>query len=137
MKEANTDWLKWISRKHQQASPFSFLALNLVEKAVLHYAGLKVLYEKSNWWLPSQENRLNPKNVSFQFQYRKFNQQRYSTLSSVFLKYMLFAIKISAVDSIFNSVEGHALSLFISLFHLHMFLSSTSVKISEKLYEIT
>ena len=40
MKEANTDWLKWISRKHQQASAYSFLVLNLVEKAVLHYAGL-------------------------------------------------------------------------------------------------
>ena len=40
MKEANTDWLKWISRKHLQASVFSFLVLNLVEKVVLHYAGL-------------------------------------------------------------------------------------------------
>ena len=43
MKEANTGWLKWISRKHQQTWAlwvFSFLVLKLVQKAVLHYARL-------------------------------------------------------------------------------------------------
>ena len=46
MKEA-TDWLKWISRKHsRQVSPFRFRALNLVDKAVVHFLLIMLDYCK-------------------------------------------------------------------------------------------
>ena len=73
-------------KKTLQASAFSFLVLNLVEKAVLHYTGLYKSAPKNKQLItPMQttlkENRGNTKNISFQFHYRKFSQQRYSTLS--------------------------------------------------------
>ena len=67
-------------------SALSFLVLNVVEKPVLHYAGLsKSALRNKQEILPTQtilkENRGNTKNISFQFHYRRFSQQRYSTLS--------------------------------------------------------
>ena len=50
-----------------QALGFGFIALNLVEKAVLHVFSNILDYIK--------------KNISLQFHYCKFSQQRYSTLS--------------------------------------------------------
>ena len=47
MKEA-TDWLKWMSGKHYwQVSTFRFGALNLVEKAVLHFLLIMLDYVKN------------------------------------------------------------------------------------------
>ena len=44
-----------------------------------------MLYESGNRYLPTQstskENHGNPKNINFQFHYRKFSKQRNSVLS--------------------------------------------------------
>ena len=89
MKEA-TDWLKWISRKHsRQVSPFRFRALNLVDKAVVHFLLIMLNYVKNallnNRQLSTQstfkENCRNTKKINFQFHHRKFSQQRHSILS--------------------------------------------------------
>ena len=47
MKEA-TDWLKWIPGKHyRQLSTFCFRALNVVQRAVLHFLLIMLDYVKS------------------------------------------------------------------------------------------
>ena len=74
-----------IKKKTLLPSALSCLDLNLVEKAVLRYAEL---YKSALWnkelILPTQttlkKNRGNTKNIRFQFHYRRFSEQRYSTL---------------------------------------------------------
>ena len=76
-------------RKILQASAFSSIVLNFTVKAVLHFLLIMLRYiyrafhEKSNWQLPThstlKENRGNTKNISFQFHYGQFSQQKYST----------------------------------------------------------
>ena len=67
-------------RKTLQASTFSFIVLNLAEKAVLHFFLIILNYimsalRKKQLQLPRQstlkKNRWNPKNISFQFHYDK------------------------------------------------------------------
>ena len=74
-------------RKTLQASPFSFIALNSVEKSVLHILLITVDYVKSAIQNKQQitstqstfkENHGNPKKINFQLHYRKFSQQRNS-----------------------------------------------------------
>ena len=77
-------------RNTLQASAFSFIALNLVEKAVLHILLIIVDYVKSVLRKRQQinsnagtfkENHGHTKKINFQFQYHKFSQQRNSILS--------------------------------------------------------
>ena len=77
-------------RKTLQASPFSFIALNSVEKSVLHILLITVDYVKSAIQNKQQitstqstfkENHGNPKKINFQLHYRKFSQQRNCILS--------------------------------------------------------
>ena len=77
-------------RKTLQASAFSLIALNLVEKSVLHILLIMVDYVKSAIQNKQQitstqstfkENHGNPKKINFQLHYRKFSQQRNSILS--------------------------------------------------------
>ena len=77
-------------RKTLQASAFSLIALNLVEKSVLHILLIMVDYVKSAIQNKQQitstqstfkENHGNPKKINFQLHYRKFSQQRRSILS--------------------------------------------------------
>ena len=49
----------------------------MVEKAVLHYAGLYKSALRNKQLTTLKENRGKSKNISFQFHYRKFSQQRY------------------------------------------------------------
>ena len=67
-------------RKTLQASAFSFIVLNLAEKAVLHFFLIMLNYimsalQKKQLKLPKQstlkKNRWNTKNISFQFHYDK------------------------------------------------------------------
>ena len=67
-------------RKTLQASAFSFVALNLPEKAVLHFFLIMLNYimsalRKKQLQLPTQstlkKNHWNTKNISFQFHYGK------------------------------------------------------------------
>ena len=62
--------------KTLQGSAFSFIVLNLTERAVLHFHWLMLDYiksERSNWKFPTQsilkQNRGNTKNISFWFYY--------------------------------------------------------------------
>ena len=77
-------------RKKLQASVFSFIVLNLAEKAVLHFVLIILRYIKSalrkkQLILPTQstfkENRGNIKNISFQLHYGKLSRQKYFTRS--------------------------------------------------------
>ena len=77
-------------RKILQASASSLIALNLVEKSVLHIFLIMVDYVKSAIQNKQQiistqstfkENHGNPKKINFQLHYRKFSQQRNSILS--------------------------------------------------------
>ena len=92
-------------KKTLQTSDFSLTDLNLVEKAVLHYAGLYKSTLRNKQLTSSNADNLNPlstnpvkwpnifvnlalkglkkncentKNISFQVRYRKFSQQVYS-----------------------------------------------------------
>ena len=76
--------------KTLQASAFSLIALNLVEKSVLHILLIMVDYVKSAIQNKQQinstqstfkENHGNPKKINFQLHYHKFSQQRNSILS--------------------------------------------------------
>ena len=76
--------------KTLQASAFSFIALNLVEKYVLHILLITVDYVKSaiqskqhitSAHSTFKENYGNTKKINFQLHYRKFSQQRNSILS--------------------------------------------------------
>ena len=67
-------------RKTLQASAFSFIVLNLAEKAVLHLFLIMLNYimsalRKKQLQLPTQstlkKNHWNTKNISFQFHYGK------------------------------------------------------------------
>ena len=67
-------------RKTLQALAFSFVALNLPEKAVLHFFLIMLNYimsalRKKQLQLPTQstlkKNHWNTKNISFQFHYGK------------------------------------------------------------------
>ena len=59
-------------KKTLQASAFSFIVLNLAEKAVLHF---NYAQRKKQLQLPTQstlkKNHWNTKNISFQFHYGK------------------------------------------------------------------
>ena len=77
-------------RKILQASASSLIALNLVEKSVLHIFLIMVDYVKSAIQNKQQiistqstfkENHGNPKKINFQLHYCKFSQQRNSILS--------------------------------------------------------
>ena len=77
-------------RKILQASAFSLIALNLVEKSVLHIFLIMVDYVNSAIQNKQQiistqstfkENHGNPKKINFQLHYRKFSQQRNCILS--------------------------------------------------------
>ena len=77
-------------RKTLQASAFSLIALNLVQKSVLHILLIMVDYVKSAIQNKQQitstqstfkENHGNPKKINFQLHYHKFSQQRNSILS--------------------------------------------------------
>ena len=77
-------------RKTLKTSAFSLVALNLVEKSVLHILLIMVDYVKSSIQNKQQitstqstfnENHGNPKKINFQLHYRKFSQQRRSILS--------------------------------------------------------
>ena len=77
-------------RKILQASACSLIALNLVDKSVLHILLIMVDYVKSAIQNKQQitstqstfkEYHGNPKKINFQLYYRKFSQQRNSILS--------------------------------------------------------
>ena len=77
-------------RKTLQAAAFSLIALNLVEKPVLHILLIMVGHVKSTIQNKQQiistqntftENHGNPKKINFQLHHRKFSQQRNSILS--------------------------------------------------------
>ena len=79
-----------MNRKTLQALAFNLIALNLVEKSVLHILLIMVDYVKSAIQNKQQitsaqsnfkENHGNPKNIIFQLHYYKFSQQRNSILS--------------------------------------------------------
>ena len=84
-------WLIEINiRKTLQASGFSLIPLNLIEKSVLHILLIMVGHVKSAMQNKQQitwtqntftENHGNPKKINFQLHYRKFSQQRNSILS--------------------------------------------------------
>ena len=80
-------------RKTLQAPAFSLIALNLVEKSVLHIILIMEGHVKSAIQNKQQitstqstfaENHGNPKRIIFQLHYRKFSQQRSSVLSSYY-----------------------------------------------------
>ena len=78
-------------RKTLKASAFSLIALNLVEKSVLHFVLIMLDYIKSTLrrkQLSTQSilkvNRGNTKKISFQFQCNQFSQQKYSTRSNYY-----------------------------------------------------
>ena len=71
-------------------APFSIIALNLVDKSVLHILLIMVDYVKSSIQIKQQitstqstfkENNGNPKKVNFQLHYHQFSQQKNSILS--------------------------------------------------------
>ena len=71
-------------------APFSIIALNLVDKSVLHILLIMVDYVKSSIQNKQQitstqstfkENNGNPEKVNFQLHYHQFSQQRNSILS--------------------------------------------------------
>ena len=76
-------WLTEMNiRKTLQAPAFSLIALNLVEKSVLHILLIMVGYVKSAMQNKQQitstqstfkDNCGNPKKINFQFHYRKFS----------------------------------------------------------------
>ena len=77
-------------RETLRASVLCFIALNLVEKSVLHILLIMVDYVKSALRNKQQitsrqstfnENHGNTKKINFQFHYRKFSQQMNSILS--------------------------------------------------------
>ena len=79
-----------MNRKTLQALAFNLIALNLVEKSVLHILLIMVDYVKSAIQNKQQitstqstfkENHGNPKKINFQLHYRKFSQQRNCILS--------------------------------------------------------
>ena len=79
-----------MNKKTLQASAFSLIALNLVEKSVLHILLIMVDYVKSALRKKQQitstqstfkENHGNTKSINLQLHYRKFSQQKNSILS--------------------------------------------------------
>ena len=82
-----SNWLIEVKiRKTLQASTFSFIVLNLVEKAVLHSLLIMLDYIKTALRKKQlinsnaghlKGNCLNTKNISFQFHYGTFIQQKY------------------------------------------------------------
>ena len=80
-------------RKTLQASPFSFIVLNLAEKSVLYFLLIMLDYTNSalrkKQLITSNAEHLkgkswNTKNISFLFHYSKFSQQKYSTRSNYY-----------------------------------------------------
>ena len=90
---AKSYWLIEINiRKTLQAQAFSFIALNLVQKSVLHILFIMVDYVKSALRNKQELQRRalygntkkihgNTKKINFQLHCRKFSQQRNSILS--------------------------------------------------------
>ena len=76
-------------RKRLQASAFSIIALNLVEKSVLHIFLIMVDSTKEhstkqatdNFQRRALENHGITKKINFQFLYRKFSKQKNSIIS--------------------------------------------------------
>ena len=77
-------------RKTLQVSAFSFIVLNLAEKAVLNFLLIMLDYikralRKKQLIISNADTlkdyRENTKNISFQFHCSKFSQQEYSTRS--------------------------------------------------------
>ena len=74
-------------RKTPQAWVFSFIVLNLVEEAVVHFLlnmldYIKQALRNKQLIIFNADNfRRNSKSISFQFHYRKSSQQSYFTLS--------------------------------------------------------
>ena len=83
------DWSE--CRENTTSIDFQFhtVVLNLVLKAILHFLSIKLDYVKRTLRNKQQiiskqttwkQNHLKTKNINFQFHYRKFSQQSYSTL---------------------------------------------------------